>query len=179
VSWLSHHRRGLAPVHRHAASRGSSGGCGRSGFSPRCAECQSFGRLDEVGLGNPGGRHLRLLGAPEESRRSLCRGAFFDGGHRHRWVLVEGSVDSLFWEVGCAQGSPGANSFARAYETAPEFREFVEARIRAGTLDRGQARRIVACPGTGGDPAVIREGRAVMEAFRRADPGDPSGAEFP
>ena len=110
--------------------------------SYQCANCRSWKHVS----------HWRLIAVPvrkeEAIEESQIYRDFFSEGHIHEWRFAHGTADSLVgWGRVDSEGLGGSqNNFCNWYEGDPEFRDFVQRRIKAGELSKDTVVKIVGLP---------------------------------
>jgi len=73
---------------------------------------------------------------------------FFPANHVHQWRFTQGSPYYFFgtkWG-GCALGFRHTSEISRMYDSNPEFREFVQGKLKDGSLTRSNLLALASTP---------------------------------
>lgn len=93
---------------------------------------------------------------------------FLPPNHTHEWQFAQGSPYyflGLKWG-GCAIGSGRhASDVFKVYESSEEFRKFIQARLKNGSLTRSNLIALVSNTGTGDDSLKESQSTALLNAF--------------
>ena len=93
---------------------------------------------------------------------------FLPADHIHNWKYAQGSPYYLFGTIwsGCAIGDGRhANQLCEMYESAPEFRTFIQSKLHDGSLARTNIVELMSSPWTGGASQQEKDADALLDTF--------------
>lgn len=98
---------------------------------------------------------------------------FLPVNHVHDWKFAQGSPYFFFGTTwgGCAIGGGRHGSeLCQLYESSPEFRVFVEKKLRDGSLNRSNVVAVMSIQRTGEPSPLQKEADALLKAFFQSRP---------
>jgi len=138
--------------------------------SYQCQLCFSGRHVYQWRLGSWGGGGTSIPLTPmwERLEESQFRRDFFPTNHVHDWRFAQGSPYYLFgtkWG-GCAIGAGRyTSSLYVTYESDPEFRTFIQAKLRDGSLIRSNVIAMMSEPLSREDTPLQKDSDALLQAF--------------
>jgi hypothetical protein len=138
--------------------------------SHQCHQCFSKKHVYQWRLGSWGGAGASIPLTPKWERleESQFRHQFFAVDHVHDWRFSQGSPYYLFGSKwgGCALGAGRLTSALHVtYESSPEFRAFIQTKLRAGSLTKSNVIAIMFESLGREDTPLQREADALLQAF--------------
>src|SRR5204862_8139580 len=88
--------------------------------------------------------------------------------HVHDWMFAQGSPYHFFGTTwgGCAIGAGRhVSEICQMYESSPEFREFIEQKLRDGSLARSNVIAMMSIRRTGEPSPLRKDADALLETF--------------
>jgi len=136
--------------------------------SYRCQVCFSEKGVFQWKLGSWMGASVPLTPSWERVTASHFLTDFFHSDHVHEWEFAQGSPYIFFgtkW-AGCALGSGRhVSELCMMYESSPEFRTFIQTKLRDGSLAKSNLIALVSSPRTGGASRQKEDADALLETF--------------
>ncbi len=136
--------------------------------SYQCQTC--FARRHEFQwrFGSWQGTSIPLTPSWQRITETHLRQDFFPNTHAHTWVFRQGSPYHFFGTTwgGCALGvSRHVNTSFKLYESAPEFREFIQEKLRNGSLTKSNLISILSSGSAAQESALEQDSEALVRAF--------------
>jgi len=139
-------------------------------YSYQCQLCFSRKDVFQWRLGSWGGAGSSVPLSPnwERLEESEFRHDFFGADHVHDWNFIQGSPYYFFgtkWG-GCALGAGrDTGALYQTYESAPDFRAFVQAKLHDGSLTKSNVIAMMSEPPSHEDTPLQKDSDALLHAF--------------
>lgn len=135
-----------------------------------CQLCSSQKDVFQWRVGWWMGASVPLTPRWERVRESHFLHDFFPTGHAHDWKFAQGSPYHFFgtsWS-GCALGAGRHQSeLCQMYELSPEFRSFIQTKLRDGSLTRSNFVALASAPHVKEPSTLQKEADELLAAFYR------------
>jgi hypothetical protein len=114
------------------------------------------------------GMSVPLTATWEHITETRFRHDFLPGDHIHNWKYAQGSPYYFFGTMsgGCGIGDGRhVNKLCEMYESVPEFRTFIQTKLRDGSLAKTNIVALMSSPWTGGASPQEHEADALLDTF--------------
>jgi hypothetical protein len=133
-----------------------------------CQMCFSKKDVFQWRLGSWVGMSIPLTPSWERITETRLLHDFLPHDHVHDWMFAQGSPYHFFgttWR-GCAIGSGRhVNELCQMYDSSSEFRTFIKAKVRDGSLAKSNVIALMSRPRSGEDSALKEQSDALLESF--------------
>jgi len=136
--------------------------------SYRCQLCFSTKDVYQWRLGLWAGPSVPLTPAWEHVMETKFLHDLLPVSHRHTWKFAQGSPYYFFgttW-AGCAIGGGRyINNLCWKYDSSPQFRAFVQSKLKDGSITKSNLIALMTRPRTEEVPAEQKEANDLLESF--------------
>jgi hypothetical protein len=136
--------------------------------SYRCQVCWATKDVFQWRLGSWMGASVPLTPAWERVTETHFRHDFLPADHIHDWKYAQGSPYYFFGTTsgGCALGGGGrVNEVCQIYESSPEFRTFIQTKLRDGSLSKTNVVALMSSLRTGEASPQQKDADALLNTF--------------
>lgn len=135
-----------------------------------CQTCFERKDVFQWRLGSWSGDSMPLSPTWERTSNTHFLHDFFPANHAHTWIFAQGSPYYFFgtrWG-GCAiGGASDVSPFCQLYESSPEFRGFVQSRLKDGSLTISNLLASVSRPRADEPSPLTEQADALVQTFLR------------
>jgi len=136
--------------------------------SYRCQVCSATKDVFQWRLGLWMGASVPLSPTWERVTETHFRQDFLPADHIHDWKYAQGSPYYFFGTTwgGCAIGSGRQmNEVCQIYESSPEFRTFLQTKMRDGSLSKKNVVALMSSPRTGEASPQQKDADGLLDTF--------------